>query len=137
MQALWTRLGVGVSPSEWALSHMGGAQPDDGRVEHVDGKVRFTHLRTTYIVYDLTSNGIALKRVPHGHQDTRWRAFIAEDGGAQQCSMSGWKPARDLSGRTLEKQLEACQPGLPVIPLPPPQPEFEDTDESWMDEFRR
>ena len=126
-----------MSPSEWALSHM-GSQPDDDRVEHLpDGRVRFTNLRRTFTVYDLTSNGVALKRVPHGHQDARWRAFIAEDGGAQHCPLAGWKAPRDLSGRTLEKQLEACQPGLPVIPPPTPQPEFEDTDESWMDEYRR
>lgn len=121
-----------MSPSEWALSHMGVAQPDDGRVQHVDGKVRFTHMRRTFTVYDLAALRGALKRVPHGSRDVGWRVFIAEDGSAQHCSLGGWKAPRDLSGRTLEQQLDRCQPGLPVIPPPPPVVD-EDTDERWMD----
>jgi hypothetical protein len=113
---------------------MGGSLPDDGRVAHIDGKVRLTHMRRTYTVYDLAWNGTALKRMPHGHHDARWRAFIAEDGTGQHFPLVGWKVTRDLSGRTLEKQLEAAQPGLPVlVVLPPPPVVDEDTDESWMD----
>jgi hypothetical protein len=126
-----------VSPSEWALSHMGGSasSPEDVRVELLaDGKVRFTHLRRAFTVYDLTTNSLALKRVPHEHPSARWRAFIAEYGSTKHCSLVGWKVPRDLSGRTLERQLEAAHPGLPVL-TPPPQVVDEDTDESWMDEL--
>jgi hypothetical protein len=114
---------------------MGGspAAPGDSRVEQLpDGKVRFTHMRRPFTIYDLAAHRGVVKRVPHGHPSASWRAFIAEDGSTKHCSLGGWKVPRDLSGRTLEPQFDAAQPGLPVLAPPPPVVD-EDTDESWMD----